>query len=148
MKLEVKLISTVCLKYELMPVTVALAEMSGSLKTEQKSVLSDLITSGIHFPSKIELQGSSSLLTDGLALVSAIGRDHPVIKFLETLQIPVKQHFFTLIKFTSYLIVIRNIPSSHERQKDTQSPLVLSDVLLKMAVSPKGNGPLWSKGNP
>jgi len=62
------------LKYELMPVPVALAEMNGSLRTGQKSVLADLITSGINCPSKIELQGSSGLLIDGLALVSAIGR--------------------------------------------------------------------------
>ena len=34
----------------------------------------DLITSGINCPSEIELRGSSGLLIDGLALVSAIGR--------------------------------------------------------------------------
>ena len=62
------------LKYELMPVPVALAEMNGTLRTGQKSVLADLITSGINCPSEIELEGSSCLLIDGLALVSAIGR--------------------------------------------------------------------------
>ena len=125
-----------------MPVPVALAEMNSSLRTGQKSVIADLITSGINFPSKMELQGSSCLPTDGLALVSAIGKDHLVPKRLGTLQIAVKQHFFTLdsaiIKFTSYLIVIRNIPSNYEREKDPQSPRALSDVLFKMAVSPKG----------
>jgi len=62
------------LKYELMLVPVALAEMNGSLRTGQKSVSADLITSGINCPSEIGLQGSSGLLIDGLALVSAIGR--------------------------------------------------------------------------
>lgn len=38
-----------------MPVPVALAEMNHSLKTGQKSVLADLITSGINCPSEIEL---------------------------------------------------------------------------------------------
>jgi len=57
-----------------MPVPVALAEMNDSLRTGQKSVLADLITSGINYPSEIEFQGSSGLLIDGLALVSAIGR--------------------------------------------------------------------------
>jgi len=43
--------------------------MNGSLRPWQKSVIADLITSGINCPSEIELRGSS-----GLALVSAIGR--------------------------------------------------------------------------
>jgi len=46
--------------------------MNGSLRTGQKSVLADLITSGINNLSEIELQGSSALSIDGLALVSAI----------------------------------------------------------------------------
>ena len=40
----------------------------------QKSVLVDVITSGINCPSEIELRGNSYLLRDGLALVSAIHR--------------------------------------------------------------------------
>ena len=62
------------LKYVLMPAPVVLAEMNGSLRTGQKAVLADLITSRINSPSEIELQGSPCLLIDGLALVSAIGR--------------------------------------------------------------------------
>ena len=50
------------LKYELMPVPVTLAEMNGTLRNGQKSVFADLITSGINYPSEIELQGSSCLL--------------------------------------------------------------------------------------
>ena len=38
-----------------MPVPDALAEMNHSLRTGQKSVLADLITSGINCPSEIEL---------------------------------------------------------------------------------------------
>lgn len=62
------------LKYELMPVPVVLAEMNGSLRTGQKSILADVITSRMNCPFRIELRGSSGLLIDGLALVSAIGR--------------------------------------------------------------------------
>ena len=51
------------LKYRSMPVPVVLAEMNGSLRTGKKSVLADLITSGINsWPREIELQGSSCLL--------------------------------------------------------------------------------------
>ncbi len=62
------------LKHELMPVPVALAEMNGCLRTGQKSVLADILKSGINCPSEIQLRGSSCLLIDGLALVAAIGR--------------------------------------------------------------------------
>ena len=57
-----------------MPVPVGLAEMNGSLRTGQNSVLADVITSGMNCPRAIELGGSAGLLIDGLALVSAIGR--------------------------------------------------------------------------
>ena len=59
---------------ELKFIPVVLAEINGSLRIGKKSVLADLITSGINCPSEIELQGSSCLLIDGLALASAIGR--------------------------------------------------------------------------
>jgi len=65
--------------------------------------------------------------------------DHLVLKRLETLQRAFKQQFFKLdpaiSKSTPYLMGIKKIPSSQEREKDAQSPLALSDVLLKMAVS-------------
>ena len=64
-----------------MPVPVALAEMNGSLRTGQKSVLADLITSRMNCQSEIELRGSSGLLIDGLALASAIGRPPGAQKF-------------------------------------------------------------------
>ena len=55
------------LQYELMPVPVALAEMNGSLRTGQKSIFADILTSGINCLSEIHLRGSSCLLKDGLA---------------------------------------------------------------------------------
>ena len=64
-----------------MPVPVVLAEMNGSLRTLKKSVLADLITSGINCPSEIELQGGSCLLIDGLELVSEVGRPSVTQKF-------------------------------------------------------------------
>ena len=62
------------LQYELMPVPMALAEMNGSLRTGQKSILADILTSGINCPIEIQLHGNLCLLIDGLALVAAIGR--------------------------------------------------------------------------
>ena len=43
------------MKYDLMPVPDALAEVNYNLRTGQKSVLADLMTSGINCPSEIEL---------------------------------------------------------------------------------------------
>ena len=62
------------LSHELIPVPVALAEMNGNLRSGQKSVLADIRTTGTNCSSEIQLQGSSCLLIDGLALVAAIGR--------------------------------------------------------------------------
>jgi hypothetical protein len=62
------------LKYELMPVPVALAEMNTSLRTGQKSVLADIVAQGIECPSQIEFQGRSGLFIDGMALVVGIGK--------------------------------------------------------------------------
>jgi len=57
-----------------------------------------------------------------------------VLKRLGTLQRAFKQQFFKLdpaiSKSKSYLIGIKKIPSSQEREKYAQSPLALSDVLL------------------
>ena len=64
-----------------MPVPDVLAEMNGSLRTLKKSVLADLITSGIDCPSEIELQGSLCLLIVDLELVSAVERPSVTQKF-------------------------------------------------------------------
>ena len=94
------------------------------------------VSSGINFPSEIELQGSLCLLIDGLVLVSAVGRPSVTQKFGE---IAFKQQFLKLdpaiSTSTSYLIGIKKIPSSEEREKDAQSPIVLSEMLLNKAMA-------------
>ena len=69
------------LKYELMPVPIALAEMNTSLRTGQKSILADIVTQGIECPSEVELQGRSGLFIDGMALVAGIGKPHGIQTF-------------------------------------------------------------------
>ena len=52
-------------KHELMPVPLALANMNGSLLSENsKSKLSDILTEGICTPPSITLQGTSTLVID------------------------------------------------------------------------------------
>ena len=43
------------LKHELMPVSISLAEMNGSLRTGNKSVLGDILVEGISCPEAIQL---------------------------------------------------------------------------------------------
>lgn len=63
------------LKHELVPVPVALAEMNGSLKTGNKSMLADILTSDIECPATIDLDGRSAcLVIDGQARVVSIGK--------------------------------------------------------------------------
>lgn len=62
------------LKHELMPVPLALAELNGSLRCGNKSVLADMITANIQLPPSIKLHGRSCLIIDGQALVIAIGK--------------------------------------------------------------------------
>ena len=118
-----------------MRVPVALAEINAGLRTGQKSVLADLITSGINRPSEIELQGSSCLLIDGLALVSAFGKpsgSQTFGDFADKFQVDVLQ---AGSRYQYIHVGIKKIPSSQEGEKDAQSQLALSDVLLKMTVS-------------
>ena len=65
--------------------------------------------------------------------------DHLVLKRLGTLQIAFKQQFFKLdLAITEQIHVIFDRyqeDSSQGREKDAQTPLALSDVLLKMTVS-------------
>jgi len=63
------------LKHELLPVPVSLAEMNGSLRTGNKSILAHVITEGIDCPEIINLHDTSScLIIDGQALVVALGK--------------------------------------------------------------------------
>lgn len=67
-----------------MPVRpVALAEMNDSLRTGHKSMLADILTNGINFPSGIEFQGRSYLLINDPVLVAAIGRPYGAQAFGE-----------------------------------------------------------------
>lgn len=68
------------LMHELLPVPVSLAEMNGTLRTGNKSVLVNKLTEDIVCPEAIELPDSPScLIIDGQALVVALGKpDHAV----------------------------------------------------------------------
>ncbi len=70
------------LKHELMPVPLSLAEMDGSLRTRNKSVLVDIITKAIACPDKLDLQGQRScLIIDGQPLVIAVGKSQGAMTF-------------------------------------------------------------------
>ena len=70
------------LKHELLPVPVSLAEMNGTLRTGNKSVLADKLTEDIACPDAIELHHSSScLIIDGQALVVALGKPADAVTF-------------------------------------------------------------------
>ena len=74
-------LSTV-LKHELLPVPLALAEMNGTLRTGNKSVLAEKLTEDIVCPEAIELHDSSSyLIIDGQALVVALGKPDNAVTF-------------------------------------------------------------------
>ncbi len=63
------------LEHELMPVPLSIAELNGTLRTGNKSILADLLTEGIDCPETIELHDQSAcLIIDGQALVVAIGK--------------------------------------------------------------------------
>ena len=63
------------LSHELMPVPLSLAEMNGSLRTGNKSVLIDKLTDGIDCPESIDLYGKTAcLIIDGQALVVSLGK--------------------------------------------------------------------------
>ena len=70
------------LKHELLPVPVSLAEMNGTLRTGNKSILADKLTEGIVCPEAIEHHKSSScLIIDGQALVVALGKPNNAVTF-------------------------------------------------------------------
>ena len=70
------------LKHELLPVSVSLAEMNGTLRTGNKSVLADKLTEYIVCPEAIELHDSSScLIIVGQAMVVALGKPDNALAF-------------------------------------------------------------------
>lgn len=69
------------LQHELMPVPISLAETNHSLRSGDKSVLADVLTSGIICPAEIAVEGNSSLIIDGQALVVALGKPQGAVTF-------------------------------------------------------------------
>ena len=62
------------MQHELVTVPSALAEMNGQLRTGARSILADVLLSGINCTESIEVEGSSCLIIDGNALIVAIGK--------------------------------------------------------------------------
>jgi hypothetical protein len=70
------------LKHELLPVPVSLAEMNGTLRTGNKSVLPDILTEHVVRPDEIELHDTSScLIIDGQALVVSLEKPDNAVTF-------------------------------------------------------------------
>ncbi len=94
------------LQHELMPVPLSIAELNGTLRTGNKSVLADLITEGIDCPETIELHDNSScLIIDGQALVVAIGRPTTATNFGDLADVFVKSVLQTGSKYQRIDIV-------------------------------------------
>ena len=62
------------LKHDVLPVPVSLAEINGIIRTGNKSILAEILTTNIASPEKIDAHQSASLIIDGQALVVAIGK--------------------------------------------------------------------------
>ena len=62
------------LKHELIPVPVSLAEMDDSLRVGNKPSLIDVLIQNVSTPSEIEIKAPSTLIIDGQALVTALGK--------------------------------------------------------------------------
>ena len=62
------------LQHELMSVPLSLATINGTLHSANKSLLANILTKDVLTPSTISLDGSSCLLIDGQALVTALSK--------------------------------------------------------------------------
>ena len=62
------------LSHEVMEVPVAIADTSGQLRTRNKSVMMELLSSGTERPRVTPVAGRSTLVADGQALVMSLGR--------------------------------------------------------------------------
>ncbi|MES9881148.1 MAG: hypothetical protein ABW185_09730, partial [Sedimenticola sp.] len=79
------------LEHELMPVPLSLAELNGTHRTGNKSILADILTENIDCPEAIELhEDSSCIIIDGQALVVAIGKPSTATNFGDLADIFVK----------------------------------------------------------
>lgn len=57
-----------------MPVPVSIAETDQTLRSGNKSVLAEVLTTEVTCPPELTLEGDSTLIIDGFALVAAIGK--------------------------------------------------------------------------
>ena len=62
------------LKHELMPVPLSLSETNGTLRSGDKHLLAEELTSGVRCPAEVELVGRSTLIIDGHALIQVLGK--------------------------------------------------------------------------
>ena len=70
------------LSHELFPVPLSLAEMNGSLRTGNKSILIEKLAEGLDCPPTIDLSGKSScMVIDGQALVVSLGKPKDSVTF-------------------------------------------------------------------
>ena len=70
------------LSHELMPVSLSLAEMNGSLRPGSKSALIDKLMDGINCPESIDLHGKTAcFIIDGQALVVSLGKPNGCSSF-------------------------------------------------------------------
>lgn len=61
------------LKHELLPVPIAIAEMNGSLKSGEKSILKDVLLKNVNCPDQMNVSEGSTLVIDGQFLIKAVG---------------------------------------------------------------------------
>ena len=64
-----------------MPVPISLAELNTSLRSGDKAILAEVLTSGVVCPPDIPPEDESCLIIDGQALVIAIGKPHGAVTF-------------------------------------------------------------------
>ena len=62
------------LKHELMPMPLSLAETNGNLRSGDKHILANELTSRVNCPPDIQLVGNATLIIDGHALIQVIGK--------------------------------------------------------------------------
>ncbi len=87
------------LKHELMPVSVSIAETNQTLRSGNKSVLAEVLTKEVICPAAVTLEGDSTLVIDGFALVAAIGKPEKAKTFGDFSDVFVST---TLIKGAAY----------------------------------------------
>ena len=86
--------SRIILSHELMPVPLSIAELNGSIRTGNKSVLIDKLTDGINCPESIDLCGKTAcLIIDSQALVVSLGKPNGCSSFGDLADIFVKTVF-------------------------------------------------------